>query len=136
MTLIFLTLSILKRYKYLYALKTKIKSAIIRPSLIGIFTIVFLLGLLGTLFYPYLAVTSLYAFKRDYSEILIMLPRFQSYFLADLSPSWGGISGALDVGPIRHEQQLFIGIIPVILLIASIFLKCNRQNILYLTNLK
>ena len=133
MTLIFLTLSILKKDEYSYIFKSKIKSAILRPSLIGLFTTVALVGLLGALFYPYLAVTSLYAFKRDYSEILIMLPRFQSYLLADLSPSWGMISGALDVGPIRHEQQLFIGIIPAILLIASIFLKCNKQNMLYLT---
>ena len=71
---------------------------------------------LALLIYPYLRVSQLYGAKREWAEIAPMLPRALSYFLSDWSYFWGPISSKLlpDV-PMRHEHQMFIGFIPMLL---------------------
>jgi hypothetical protein len=61
-----------------------------------------------------------------------MLPSMQSYLLSDLSLIWGAYSALLKDIPIRHEQQLFIGIIPLLLLGASLFVKKSKFKIVYI----
>lgn len=70
--------------------------------------------------YKYFSVAQLYGFKRSVAEIFSMLPRIDSYFLADASAfsSWVG-SWVTDVG-VRWEQQLFIGIGPLLLLVYGV----------------
>jgi hypothetical protein len=67
------------------------------------------------LFYPYLMVNQIYDIKRSSNEIASMLPRAVSYLLADDSRLWGSISASFVMGSMRHEQQLFFGLIPLIL---------------------
>ena len=68
------------------------------------------------LFFPYLEVTKLYRFTRTWMEVSAMSPRLLSYLLADHSLIWGGVSAKLQGLPVRWEQQLFIGLVPLSLL--------------------
>lgn len=68
------------------------------------------LGALVFLMQPYLHYSKLYAFQRAPGEIATMLPRPQSYFLADTSTFWGGFSARYITSvPMRPEQQMFFG---------------------------
>lgn len=62
------------------------------------------------LMYPYLHYSKLYGFGRGVDEVLSLLPRPQSYLLADFSALWHVPSSWIghDV-PMRHEQQIFFG---------------------------
>lgn len=84
-------------------------------------TWVVLFGLLALLFYPYLQVTHLYGVKRAWAEISTMLPRPQSYFLADASWFWGQPNAKLFASiPMRWEHQMFPGAIILLLTIAAL----------------
>lgn len=98
-----------------------------KTILIGGF--VFLLLLLALLFYPYLQVSRLYNFKRSWDEISTMLPRPQSYFLADNSILWSSPKSQIfsDI-PMRHEHQMFIGLIPLMLALIGFFLGSRDKN--------
>jgi len=87
-----------------------------------------LLVLMLILMFPYIEVSHLYGFKRSYGEIASMLPTIKSYFLADLSPIWGPISSLFGGISMRHEQQLFIGIFPIVLLVGSLFIAKQKQH--------
>lgn len=80
-----------------------------------------LFGLLALLFYPYLQVKSLYGIDRSWNEIQSMLPRVQSYFLADSSWFWS-MPNAQFFGsiPMRHEHQMFTGVISMALLLIAV----------------
>lgn len=87
----------------------------------------FLVVLLILLFFPYLRVSHLYGAKRTWEEIEAMLPRPQSYFLADASALWSSLSK--DMGsniPMRHEHQMFLGVVP--LLLAAIGVAIGMQT--------
>lgn len=62
------------------------------------------------LMYPYLHYAKLYGFRRVPDEIATMLPRPQSYLLADESGIWGGLSTRYLSVPMRGEHQMFFGI--------------------------
>lgn len=81
-----------------------------------------LFSFLCLLFYPYLMVNHIYEVKRSSIEIASMLPRPVSYLLADESKLWGSISASLVMGSMRHEQQLFFGLIPLALLGYGLYL--------------
>jgi hypothetical protein len=88
-----------------------------------------LLLLLFILFYPYLQVVDLYGTKRSWSEIATMLPRPQSYFLSDASFLWSNVNNKLFSSlPMRHEHQMFIGAIPLILALAGFFIGGRWEN--------
>lgn len=93
-----------------------------------IFLILLLLCLLIVLFYPYLQVTKLYGAKRSWTEIATMLPRPESYFLSDASYLWSTSNARIfaDI-PMRHEHQMFIGVIPLLLAVAG-FLIGSRNT--------
>ena len=81
-----------------------------------------LLLLLAILFYPYLQVTNLYGAKRSWGEIATMLPRPQSFFLSDSSFLWATHDSRIFVGiPMRHEHQMFVGLVPLLLALAGFF---------------
>jgi hypothetical protein len=82
--------------------------------------LVLLLAALGLLFYPYLQVTRLYGATRSWDEIVGMLPRPQSYLLADRSEIWAHRSwSAFAELPARHEHQMFVGAVPLLLAVAG-----------------
>lgn len=75
-----------------------------------------LFALLVLLFIPYLQVKALYGATRHWSEISTMLPRPQSYVLSDGSWLWSAPDAALFKSlPMRHEHQMFIGLVPLLL---------------------
>jgi hypothetical protein len=88
-----------------------------------------LLLLLLVLFYPYLEVSHLYSAKRSWNEILLMLPRPQSYLLSDASYFWSSPNSNLFSRlPMRHEHQMFIGAIPMVLAICGYFVGSKGKN--------
>ena len=74
------------------------------------------------LFYPYYLVNTYYHFTRSWVEISAMLPRITSYFLADHSQIWELFSKTLANVPVLWEHQLFIGIVPIIIISTKILL--------------
>jgi hypothetical protein len=103
-----------------------------RVWLVYSLALVLMVATMGILMYPYIMASVLYGFKRHYSEIFSMLPSMHSYLLSDLSLIWGAHSALLHDIPIRHEQQLFIGVIPLFLLVASLFVKKSKLKIAYI----
>jgi len=95
-----------------------------------------LAGLLLVLFYPYLQVSRLYETKRTWEEISTMLPRPQSYFLADASRLWASPDSAFFSGiPMRHEHQMFVGMVPLLLALCGLVMglrSTDRQRVLLL----
>lgn len=65
------------------------------------------------LFIPYLSVSQLYGFSRETAEIAMMLPRPESYFLADGSWIWKPGNTIFADLPMRHEHQMFVGLVPI-----------------------
>lgn len=81
------------------------------------------------LFYPYLQVSNLYGAKRSWDEISTMLPRPQSYFLADNSYIWSFSTAEIFSNiPMRHEHQMFIGLMPILLILFGFSLGAFRNN--------
>lgn len=73
--------------------------------------IVAALAAFAFLMHPYLHYAKVYGFQRSPAEIATMLPRPQSYLLADGSSIWGALSTRFvaDV-PMRGEHQMFFGL--------------------------
>ncbi|WP_047549806.1 hypothetical protein [Methylotenera sp. G11] len=86
-----------------------------------------LLFFTAVLFYPYLRVSLLYDARRHWHEISSMMPRLQSYFLDDYSTLWASQSGIFASLPMRHEHQMFVGAVPMLLAIGG-YLLGRRQN--------
>ncbi|NOH03738.1 MAG: hypothetical protein HND47_18135 [Chloroflexi bacterium] len=74
----------------------------------------------GALMYPYFHVSRVYGFVRTWEEISALLPRPESFLLADNSGLWGNFSLSLSDIPNRHEHQLFPGLAAAVLLITGI----------------
>ena len=92
------------------------------------FFIFFIITAFFLLFYPYLMVTLMYGFGRSWHEISQMLPRPQSYFIADVSTIWGEISRSVSDLPLRHEHQMFPGLISILIGGLGIFLILRSRN--------
>lgn len=73
--------------------------------------------ILMCLFYPYLQVTKLYRLSRTWMEVSAMSPQILSYLLADHSLIWSPLSTKINGFAVRWEQQLFIGIVPLSILV-------------------
>jgi hypothetical protein len=87
--------------------------------IISLSMVLFLLIGLIALFLPYVIASNSYGFSRTWEEVSKMLPRVQSYFLADQSQIWASFSSLFtNIGEYRWEHQLFIGL-PAILLIIT-----------------
>lgn len=74
------------------------------------------------LFYPYLMVKLAYGFSRGWQETSEMLPRLQSYLIADSSLWWRGLSGPAFDLPMRHEHQMFPGLMASVTAIAGVLI--------------
>ena len=90
-------------------------------------TLASLAGLLCLLFYPYLRVSQLYGASRHWGEIVVMLPQLRSYFLADQSWLWASQASLFSGIPMRHEHQMFMGAIPMLLAVAGVLLGTKKQ---------
>jgi len=96
-------------------------------TFLGIFTL--LLALLALL-WPYYWVSKSYGAFRPWDEISTMLPRLESYLLADRSSIWSTIGPRFSV-PMQHEQQLFSGIAVSIMFLLGLIWITKVQNRLF-----
>ena len=105
------------------------RTQLTRQKIIRFAEIAVLILLLLLLFYPYIQVSRLYGAKRSWDEISLMLPRPASYFLADASFLWSnpGAKAFLSLG-MRHEHQMFVGLVPLLLALAGFFIGSNAKN--------
>lgn len=78
------------------------------------------------LLFPYAHYSKLYGFQRSTEEVVTMLPRWGSYFLADWSWIWSGLSAQVDDIPVRHEHQMFVGLGAVVLALAGVGYRRDR----------
>jgi hypothetical protein len=88
--------------------------------------VVLSLAAMAALLYPYAHYSKLYGFVRPVAEVASMQPRWKSYFLADGSLLWHGVSARLGDIPIRHEHQMFLGIGVVLLVLSGIGYRRDR----------
>ena len=77
---------------------------------------------LGLLFFPYFQVSRMYTGSRSWEEISTMLPRPSSYLIADHSSFWGSFSAMFQDIPMRHEHQMFFGLVPLLLTLGATYL--------------
>ncbi len=100
-----------------------------RPGrILTLFGIISLGTGLMILFLPYYQDLKTYGFSRTWDVVELMLPRVQSYFLADHSALWIFISNRFPDFPLRYEHQLFPGFAIVILLILGIVWRFSTKN--------
>ena len=69
---------------------------------------------------PYYRASRIYGFSRSLVEVSAMLPRIQSYLLADNSQLWSSLAKFLPNFPLRWEHQLFPGLADVTLVLVGI----------------
>lgn len=74
----------------------------------------------AALLLKYHSISRSYGFARAASEILVMLPRPQSYLLADGSTAYPWLRALGSQIPVRHEHQMFPGLVPVILSLCAL----------------
>jgi len=86
------------------------------------------------LMHPYLHYAKTYGFSRGAAEIATMLPRPQSYLLADESRIWGGLTANYFTVPMRGEHQMFFGLGIIGLALVGVFRSARRQRWLALVS--
>jgi hypothetical protein len=77
---------------------------------------------------PYYRTSRIYGFSRSLFEVYAMLPRIQSYLLADNSQLWSSIANFLPSFQLRWEHQLFPGLAVVVLVLAGIAWRFHTDN--------
>ena len=90
--------------------------------------LVLLLLLMIALLYPYLQVTRLYGAKRSWDEIASMLPKPESYLLADASLIWGNNPTLLADVPMRNEHQMLSGLMPWALALLGVLTGSRKKD--------
>jgi hypothetical protein len=81
---------------------------------------------LWSLLLPYAEAAREYHLGHPWSEIASMLPRPESYLLADYSKVWAWLGRLLPDLKMRWEHQLFFGAIPLYLMVAAIGLSAGK----------
>lgn len=69
----------------------------------------------GYLLLKYHAISRGYGFTRSAAEVMVMLPTPQSYLLADSVPVYRWLGNAIPAMALRHEHQMFLGFVPLLL---------------------
>ncbi len=81
-----------------------------------------------TLILPYYRVSRIYGFSRSWEEVSTMLPRLQSYLLADHSQLWKSTASIFSSLPLRHEHQLFPGLAILGLMLVGMVGRFHTEN--------
>lgn len=100
----------------------------IRERTISIGLVLILIFCLLVLLWPYYQVSRYYGFRRNWSEILTMLPVLQSFFINDIVSLWQPISLHLQNVPVRYEHQLFIGMAATIIVVLGLIFRPKSEN--------
>lgn len=82
---------------------------------------------MAVLIFPYLQVSRLYQVQRSWADIEPMLPRWRSYLMSDGSRLWAPLLQRLPDVPMRHEHQMFVGIVPALLAIAGLVIAIRQR---------
>jgi hypothetical protein len=90
-----------------------------------LFTFLVLTALMLLLLAPYIEVSHLYGFRRQWSETSGMLPRPASYLLTNVSRLWPSDGPLFDGLPFKNEHAMFIGAAPLLAIAIAIGLR-NR----------
>ncbi len=77
---------------------------------------------------PYAQISKLYGFTRTWDQVFPLLPRLQSYLLADNSMLWKSFSNFFQDLPLRWEHQLFPGAAVIIFLLLGIVMHFRTEN--------
>ncbi len=77
---------------------------------------------------PYYRASRIYGFSRSWSEVFSMLPRIQSYLLADNSQLWRSSASIFSKIPLRWEHQLFPGLAVLTLVLTGIVGRFHTEN--------
>jgi len=77
---------------------------------------------------PYYRTSRILGFSRSWSEVFSMLPRIQSYLLADNSQLWRSTASIFSSIPLRWEHQLFPGLAVLALVLAGITGRFHTNN--------
>lgn len=93
--------------------------------------LLFVLSALSTamLLYTYFRISSEYGFNRSIIEVVNLLPRVQSYFVADGSSIWRALS--LQIGtdlPNRYEHQMFFGLALIVAAIGGFWVARRSKS--------
>ena len=81
-----------------------------------------------TLILPYYRTSRILGFSMSWSEVFSMLPRIQSYLLADNSQLWRSTASIFSSIPLRWEHQLFPGLAVLTLVGAGIAGRFHTKN--------
>jgi hypothetical protein len=97
------------------------KSLKLKVGIVYLFLTISLLGALVYLLQTYATASKIYGFTRSWDEVIQMLPRIQSYFIADQSKLWKPFTFlSAGITSYRWEHQLFVGISVFLLLALGI----------------
>ncbi len=99
-----------------------------KVRIVFVSSLLLLTALMALLFTPYLRVKEIYHVTRPVEEIEAMLPRPQSYFLSDQSWLWPKNATIFSKVPKRHEHQMFVGVLPMLLAMAGFFPGRKKGN--------
>ncbi|NMC18610.1 MAG: hypothetical protein GYA38_09485 [Chloroflexi bacterium] len=110
------------------ALVLSFKSTSIPKRILHLFLMAACLFLLVKLFMPYYVVTQKYGFTRSIDYIITMMPRLESFFLADGSQIWNTKTWITKFISHRHEQQLFPGLSVYLLIAAGLIWNFRHVN--------
>lgn len=76
----------------------------------------------AALLLQYHLISRSYGFRPSVSDLISMLPRPQSYLIADAVGGYGWITNMVQGVPARNEHQLFLGFAPLLLSLWAIFM--------------
>jgi len=93
------------------------------PRLGFLLTILMLTALMLLLLAPYIEVSHLYGFVRQWSETSGMLPRPASYLLTNVSRLWPSDGPLFDGLPFKNEHAMFLGAAPLLAIAIAIGLR-------------
>jgi hypothetical protein len=119
-------------WQWITAWPLKLKQAWFKSAIPGrLTTLVILAGLgasLAALLGPYYNVTRVYGFSRSWNDVLLMLPKPQSYLIADHSSIWQAASSFIADFTARREHQLFPGGVIILIVLVGISLRVPTQH--------
>ena len=92
------------------ALVASVQSAPLRERLTSAGGIASSTAVITALLYKYHSINKAYHFTKSWSELASMLPRPQSYLLADRARLSSWASNVFAAVPMRHEHQMFFGV--------------------------
>ena len=102
--------------------------ATLRSRLLAISALIGLTICFIFLFLPYYDVSRLYGFTRSWVDVSAMLPRLQSYLIADNSQIWSSISNIFPSMSLRWEHQLFPGLAVILFILVGVIGRFQTEN--------